>query len=272
MRIKINNNITRDLKKKNFLVSILITNYNKEKFIKKTLQSCINQKFREKQILVYDDASTDNSYNIIRKLKGIKIIINKKNKFTSAPLNQINGIIELFKKSNGELIFLLDGDDEFKKGKLKFISNIFRSDKNLNFIQDQPYLSLKKNLMKLKIKNHYFSIWPSFYPTSCMTVRRNFFKKFIKYSYPKEFPNLEIDARLAIFSYLNKNFKKINKNLTVYNYDECGITSRYPKYSISWWKKRNDAFSYLKRVSKKMNKKFNFSPDYFLTKIINFFI
>jgi len=272
MRIKINNNITRDLKKKNFLVSILITNYNKEKFIKKTLQSCINQKFREKQILVYDDASTDNSYNIIRKLKGIKIIINKKNKFTSAPLNQINGIIELFKKSNGELIFLLDGDDEFKKGKLKFIANIFRSDKNLNFIQDQPYLSLKKNLMKLKIKNHYFSIWPSFYPTSCMTVRRNFFKKFIKYSYPKEFPNLEIDARLAIFSYLNKNFKKINKNLTVYNYDECGITSRYPKYSISWWKKRNDAFSYLKRVSKKMNKKFNFSPDYFLTKIINFFI
>ena len=236
------------------------------------MQSCINQKFREKQILVYDDASTDNSYNIIRKLKGIKIIINKKNKFTSAPLNQINGIIELFKKSNGELIFLLDGDDEFKKGKLKFIANIFRSDKNLNFIQDQPYLSLKKNLMKLKIKNHYFSIWPSFYPTSCMTVRRNFFKKFIKYSYPKEFPNLEIDARLAIFSYLNKNFKKINKNLTVYNYDECGITSRYPKYSISWWKKRNDAFSYLKRVSKKMNKKFNFSPDYFLTKIINFFI
>ena len=136
------------------------------------------------------------------------------------------------KKSKGEIIFLLDGDDEFKKGKLKFITNIFRSDKNLNFIQDRPYLSLKKNLMKLKNKNHYFSIWPSFYPTSCMTVKRDFFKKFIKCSYPKEFPHLEVDARLAIFSYLNKNFKKINKNLTVYNYDENGITSFYPKYSI----------------------------------------
>ena len=271
MRIK-KNNISKDLKKKKFIVSILITNYNKEKFIKNTLQSCVNQNIREKQIIVYDDASTDKSYNIIKKFKGIEIIINKKKKLISPPQNQINGIIESFKRSKGEIIFLLDGDDEFKKGKLKFITNIFRSDKNLNFIQDRPYLSLKKNLMKLKIKNHYFSIWPSFYPTSCMTVRRNFFKKFIEFSYPKEFPNLEVDARLAIFSYLNKNFKKINKNLTVYNYDVYGITSRYPKYSIRWWKKRNDAFSYLMRISNKMNIKFNFSPDFFLTKVINFFI
>ena len=271
MRKKKNNTKITELKK-NFSISILITNFNKEKFIKNTLQSCVNQNIREKQIIVYDDASTDNSYNIIKKFKEIEIIINKKKKLTSPPLNQINGIIESFKRSKGEIIFLLDGDDEFKKGKLKFITNIFRSDKNLNFIQDRPYLSLKNNLMKLKIKNHYFSIWPSFYPTSCMTVKRDFFKKFIKFSYPKEFPNLEVDARLAIFSYLNKNFKKINKNLTVYNYDEYGITSRYPKYSISWWKKRNDAFSYLMRISNKMNIKFNFSPDFFLTKVINFFI
>ena len=78
MRIKKNNNISSDLKKKKFLVSILITNYNKEKFIKNTLQSCVNQNIREKQIIIYDDASTDNSYNIIKKFKGIEIIINKK--------------------------------------------------------------------------------------------------------------------------------------------------------------------------------------------------
>ena len=162
MRIKTNNNISSNLKKKKFLVSILITNYNKEKFIKNTLQSCVNQNIREKQIIVYDDASTDNSYNIIKKFKGIEIIINKKKKLTSAALNQISGIIESFKRSKGEIIFLLDGDDEFKKGKLKFITNIFRSDKNLNFIQDRPYLSSKKKLMKLKIKNHYFQYGPVF--------------------------------------------------------------------------------------------------------------
>ena len=33
-----------------------------------------------------------------------------KKKFLSSPLNQINGIQELFKKSKGEVIFLLDSD------------------------------------------------------------------------------------------------------------------------------------------------------------------
>jgi len=264
--------IYNNLNKKKINVSILITNYNKANFIIKTLNSCINQNYKNKEILVFDDASTDNSCDIIKRFKNIKLIKNKKKKFTSAPLNQINGIIKLFKQSKGEFIFLLDGDDEFKKSKLKMITNIFMSNKNLNFIQDQPFLKIEKRLMNLKLKNHFFSIWPSFYPTSCMSVRRDFFKKFVKYSYPKKFPNLEIDARLAIFSYLNRNFEKINKNLTVYNYDKYGITSKYPKYSISWWKKRNDAFLYLRKVSSNIGIKFNFSPDYFLTKIINFFI
>ena len=167
---------------------------------------------------------------------------------------------------------MLDGDDEFKKGKVKYITNVFKTNKKLDFIQDQPFLSEKKNLMSLKIKNHFFSIWPSFYPTSCMTVKRSFFKKFLKFIYPNEFSNLEIDARLAIFAYLNLNFKKINRNLTVYNYDKEGITSKYPKYSINWWRKRNDAFKYLRRLSKKMNVRFDYGPDYFFTKIINFFI
>ena len=46
--------------KKNF-VSILITSYNKSSFIKKTINSCISQDFRNKEILVFDDCSTDNS-------------------------------------------------------------------------------------------------------------------------------------------------------------------------------------------------------------------
>ena len=258
--------------KNNKLISILITNYNKEKFITKTINSCFVQNYKNLEILVFDDCSTDNSLLKIKKFKNIKIFRNKKKKFNNSPLNQIYGVSYLFKRSKGYLIFLLDGDDEFKKGKVKYITNVFKTNKKLDFIQDQPFLSEKKNLMSLKIKNHFFSIWPSFYPTSCMTVKRSFFKKFLKVIYPNEFSNLEIDARLAIFAYLNLNFKKINRNLTVYNYDKEGITSKYPKYSINWWRKRNDAFKYLRRLSKKMNVRFDYGPDYFFTKIINFFI
>ena len=65
--------------KKN-LVSILITNYNKGSYIKKTLNSCIDQNFMNKEILVFDDVSTDNSYEIIKKFSNIRLIRNKKKK------------------------------------------------------------------------------------------------------------------------------------------------------------------------------------------------
>ena len=61
-------------------ISILITNYNKQKFLKKSLRSCINQTYKNKEILLYDDCSTDKSIDIIKKFKKIKLIINKKKK------------------------------------------------------------------------------------------------------------------------------------------------------------------------------------------------
>ncbi len=259
--------------KKN-LISILITNYNKEKFLKKSIVSCLQQNYRKKEIIVLDDLSTDSSKEILKKIKSkdLKVIYNKKRKYKSGPLNQLDGIKRLFKISKGNIIFLLDSDDFFLKSKIKFIQNKFKEDKKLNFIQDRPYSNQKKSSIKLKKKNHLFSIWPSFYPTSCIALRRNFFKNFLKLSYSKKFPNLEIDARLCIYAHLIQEFKTINKILTVYNYDQYGITSKYKKFSVNWWKKRNEAFEYMKILMKRMNIKFIFSFDYYFTKSINFFI
>ena len=139
------------------LVSILITNYNKGSFIKKTIESCLNQNYKNKEILLFDDCSVDNSLNIINRYKkNVRLVSNKNKQFKSAPLNQINGIIRLFKKSRGSIIFLLDGDDQFKKNKLKYIFNLFEKSENLNFIQDKPYLTKNKELMYLKKKVTHF--------------------------------------------------------------------------------------------------------------------
>ena len=97
-------------------ISILITNYNKERFLDKSLKNVCNQNFKNYEIIIFDDCSTDKSLNIIKKYKKVKLIINKaKNKKDSGPLNQINGIIECFKRSKGNIICLLDSDDYFKK-------------------------------------------------------------------------------------------------------------------------------------------------------------
>ena len=258
--------------KKNY-VSILITNFNKENHIRNTINSCLKQNFKKKEILVFDDNSSDKSLKILESYnKKIKVIKNKKKKFSSGPLNQINGILKLFNKSKGEIIFLLDGDDSFKKNKLSFVFKMFLKNKNLDFVQDIPFETYTNKIMTLKTKNHNYSIWPKFYPTSCISLRRKFFIDFLGHLEKNRFPNLEIDARLSIFAFQKKKFFIIKKNLTNYNFDKNGISSDYPKFSISWWRKRNEAFSYLIKLNSRLKIRFIYSIDYFLTRIINFFI
>ena len=167
---------------------------------------------------------------------------------------------------------MLDSDDFFRQNKLKIIYNYFYKNKDANFIQDIPFDSLKKKNLKLKNKFHFFSIWPSFYPTSTISMKKKFFLDFIKYSAFNKFPNLEIDARLVIYAHLTNNFRILEKSLTIYNFDNLGITSHYKKYSLSWWKKRYEGFSYMKFLSDKMHLKFKPGPDYYLTCTLNLII
>ena len=68
------------MKKQNFLISILIINFNNAKFIKRSINSCLRQTYKNFEILIYDDKSTDTSkleLNKYRKNKRIKIFFNK---------------------------------------------------------------------------------------------------------------------------------------------------------------------------------------------------
>ena len=253
------------------LASILITNYNKEKFLKKTINSCLKQNYKNKEIIFFDDKSNDNSLKIVQKYKKVFLIKNKKKKYLSDPLNQINGIVETFKKSKGNYLFLLDSDDRFKTNKISNIIKIFKNNKEVKFIQDSPKMN-RKNIIKLKKKKHFFSIWPSFYNTSCITVEKIFFKEFLKLIQKNKFPNLEIDARLSIYAFLRNKFKILDNSYTFYNYDMHGITSNYKKFGVKWWKKRKEAFEYMFYLMIKLGLNIKKGPDYYITNLINFLI
>ena len=62
------------------MISILITNYNKENFLRKNLSLLTSSSFKKFEIILYDDVSTDNSIKIIKEFKNIKTIYNKKKK------------------------------------------------------------------------------------------------------------------------------------------------------------------------------------------------
>lgn len=257
------------MKNKKKLISILITNFNKEKFIKKSLQSIIKQNYSNYEIIIFDDCSTDNSIKIIKNFKKVKIIENKNKRYTSSPLNQINGILSAFKISKGKLICLLDADDLFQTNKLSEILKYFKINKNENFVVNFPD---KKSNFELKRINSEHNHWPTIFPTSCISFRRDFFIRFIRFIEKKKFENLEIDARLIIYSYYNNSFKIINKRLTKYVKDELGISSNYKKFSINWWIKRKEAFDYLNFILKKKKIIFVKSLDYYTTNFVYFFL
>lgn len=253
------------------LISVLITNYNKSRFLRKSLKHICNQNFRDYEIILYDDASSDNSIKIIKRFKKVRLIENKLKIKRSGPLNQINGILEAFKISKGNIICLMDADDFFNKSKLKKINDVFKNNTRIQSLFDFPIN--KNNKFTFKKKKDSNSIWPTIFPTSCISIRRSFFKLFIRYLKKEEFNDLEIDARITIFSkfYCNE-YNIIRTKLTTYNYDNLGITAKKNFFSKKWWFRRREAFQYMIYILNQKKKKFNKSFDFFITLTFAYFL
>ena len=90
------------------LISIIIPAYNIENYIAKCLDSLLNQTYRNLEIIVVDDGSSDNTGKVIddylSKYDNIKVI-HKKNAGVSAARN--SGI----EVASGDYIGFVDGDD-----------------------------------------------------------------------------------------------------------------------------------------------------------------
>lgn len=89
-------------------LSIIVPVYNTGKYLEKCINSLINQTYKNIEIVIVEDCSTDNSKNIIKKFenrKNVKIIYNKKNSGLSYSRNI--GIL----KSTGEYVGFIDSDD-----------------------------------------------------------------------------------------------------------------------------------------------------------------
>jgi len=108
-------------------VSVIIPLYNEEKYIIDCINSVINQTYKNIEIIIVDDKSTDNSLKKIKKIKDkrIKIIKLKENKGVS---NARNIGVEV---STGDYICFLDSDDFWNKEKLE---------KQLKFIKDKAFI------------------------------------------------------------------------------------------------------------------------------------
>ena len=83
--------------------SVLISNFNKSKYLEKCLNSVKNQTYKNTEIIFSDNGSTDDSISIASKFTNIKILETERS--TNYPaLNQIEVILKAF-KGREEIIF-----------------------------------------------------------------------------------------------------------------------------------------------------------------------
>ena len=103
------------------LFSILIPVYNVEKYLEECLNSVLNQDFRDYEIIIVDDGSTDNSPQICDRYQklysGIIKVIHQKNRGLFATRRR------LFEMANGKYCLCLDSDDFLEKKALAVLAN-----------------------------------------------------------------------------------------------------------------------------------------------------
>ncbi|MBP0902850.1 glycosyltransferase family 2 protein [Mariniflexile gromovii] len=99
------------------LVSIITPMFNSEAFISETINSVINQTYKNWELLLIDDGSTDKTLQIVAPFisqdANIKLLKNQMN--AGAAISRNKGI----EASNGKYIAFLDGDDVWKPQKLQ---------------------------------------------------------------------------------------------------------------------------------------------------------
>lgn len=113
--------------KDNPLVSIIINNYNYERFLGDAIDSAINQTYPYVEVIVVDDGSTDNSRELISSYENRIIPLLKENGGQASAFNAG------FAASRGEIICILDSDDTFLSDKVAEVVNIFNHHQDIGW-------------------------------------------------------------------------------------------------------------------------------------------
>ena len=200
-------------------VSVILPNYNYSRFLVKSITSVLNQTYKNFELIIVDDCSTDDSLKIIRYFKKIdkrvRYFKTKKNSGTvSIPRNL--GIT----KSKGNYVAFIDADDYWYPDKLNYqITNLKNylvsftaanyeiegGKKKSDFFVNIFRIFLQKFFLN-KIKNkgyHWLYLYNPFLVSSALIQK----KIIIKYNFVTD-PEIREDLNLWInlFRSLNKKF------------------------------------------------------------------
>lgn len=214
-------------------ISIIVPIYNSERYIERLIKSVLMQNYENYELILIDDGSTDNSYDIIKKYENENVkILTKKNE--GVGITRKLG----FKLSTGDLIFFCDSDDYLAKNNvLEKINNIFMSKnidilmfdalditKNNKFVVNTFSKDMKQGYHKVEEINDCFLYGPLFLKVfkknklddSCFALFNNFEDTYTTYMYLNKCENFyyENDVYYVYDETANENSLTKTKTLS----------------------------------------------------------
>lgn len=110
----------------NPIVSIITPTFNHENFIAECIESVLRQTYKDWEMIIIDDGSTDGTQDIIRRYKDPRIIVIEKDHRGIDYLGEnYNHALQI---SRGELILILEGDDYIPAHRLELQKPVFKNE------------------------------------------------------------------------------------------------------------------------------------------------
>ncbi|EHV2955558.1 glycosyltransferase family 2 protein [Campylobacter jejuni] len=261
-----------------FKISIILPTYNVEQYIARAIESCINQTFKNIEIIVVDDCGSDESIDIAKeyakKDDRIKIIHNEEN------LKLLRARYEGVKVANSPYIMFLDPDDYLELNACEECMKILKNneidllffnafvlennnkiERKLNF-QEKCYV--KKDFLKelLKTKNLFWTVWAK-------VIKKELYLKAVGLI---SLENAKINMAEDVLLYyplinISNTIFHLSKNLYNYQINNFSITKTLTLQNIKTNIQEQDNVLYL---LKKMQYNYNFNLT--LLKLIEYFL
>lgn len=214
-------------------LSVIIPNYNKSKYIGTLLQHLKEQKTDEVEVIVIDDASTDDSWSIISEYSDVFTTIkNETNKYVAYTRNV--GL----DKAKGKYVTFIDSDDDIKPYFIEIILRALDTNKDGYFFDYEVNNVLDGGPVE---KGYNMMVWSKVYKRSVLT------KNNIMFDASYYTPGIlceEMDFNCK-FLKATRNIQKCEQEIIIYNWGVSGSLSNSaskPYIEEPWWEEyvRND--------------------------------
>tara|TARA_R110002153_G_scaffold98433_2_gene233456 strand:- start:6465 stop:7064 length:600 start_codon:yes stop_codon:yes gene_type:complete len=188
-------------------ISVIVTNYNYEKWLRRCIRSLINQSFDDYEIIIIDDYSTDNSRNILleyQDIDKIKLVFNKSN--VGVGCSSTIGA----KKATGKYIVRVDADDYVHNDFLKCLY-LWASFNNSHAVAcDYQEVNFNEDVLNTKSQDKN--------PLACGILYRTDLLEYLSYWDEK----LRINEDVDMIKRFKKEFKLEYINIPLYRYFKHG--------------------------------------------------